>query len=48
MAPRVHGPTNIYSPATPYEPAERLGSAPSGVKIGETGIVDGTPGKRMA
>jgi len=42
------GPTNINSPASPYEPAERLGSSPSGVKIGETAIIGGTPGKRMA
>lgn len=42
------GPTDINSPASPYEPAERLGSAPSRVKIGDTAIIDGTLGKRMA
>jgi transposase-like protein len=40
--------TNINSPASPYEPAEGFGSAPSRVKVGETAIIDGTPGKRMA
>jgi len=42
------GPTNINSPATPSEPAKRFGSAPSGLKVGETAIIDGTLGKRMA
>jgi hypothetical protein len=40
--------TNINSPASPYEPAERFGSAPSRLKIGETAIIGGTLGKRMA
>jgi hypothetical protein len=31
--------TDINSPASPYEPAERLGSALSRVKIGETAII---------
>ena len=39
---------NINSPAGLYEPAKRIGSAPSGVKVGETAIIDGTLGKRMA
>jgi hypothetical protein len=40
--------TNINFPASPYEPAERIGSAPSGLKVGETAIIGGTLGKRMA
>ena len=39
--------TKINSPASRDEPAERLGSAPSGVKVGETAIIGGTLGKRM-
>jgi hypothetical protein len=39
--------TNINSPASPYEPAEKFGSAPSRLKVGETAIIGGTLVKRM-
>jgi hypothetical protein len=39
----------INSPATPHEVAERLGSAPSGIRVGETKLLPGgIIGKRMA